>query len=283
MSPAGGSHDFGSGIRSICETTPSNNVIIEHCASYGNGVDTSSTASGPGIWLDHAGTGNIVRYNISYGNESGGSSAGIGIYLEALGTSSAVKAYYNISYGNEIGIMLSRETHDCEIYNNVSYNNTVANFNVLGSWGGGDAQGMEDNVIKNNISLPGPNAASAFGALYGGDNDGVDGDRNIYLNNCWGAEGAGFIVWGFGVTKAMYDDWETAYGATTSSVEADPLMTDPASDDFTLQPGSPCRERGAVTGLTADYNGDLVPQGVTDIGAYEYAPQSGALFFGCNF
>jgi hypothetical protein len=47
----------------------------------------------------------------------------------------------------------------------------------------------------------------------------------------------------------------------------DPLLTDPASDDFSLQSGSPCRHAGHGSGVTKDVNGDLYDPYHPDIGA----------------
>jgi hypothetical protein len=59
------------------------------------------------------------------------------------------------------------------------------------------------------------------------------------------------------------------YGA--NNVTADPLMTNPAAGDFTLQAGSPAIDVGSSTGAPADdYIGTSRPQGSAfDIGAYE--------------
>jgi len=77
-------------------------------------------------------------------------------------------------------------------------------------------------------------------------------------------------------------------GSSTTLWSSDPLMTDPANGDFTLQPTSPCIDAGVDVGLTTDYLGNPVGgivQVITqqiikriiiafvncpDIGAYEY-------------
>jgi len=78
------------------------------------------------------------------------------------------------------------------------------------------------------------------------------------------------------------------YTDTDSLWSTDPLMTDPAAADFTLQATSPCIDAGEDVGLTEDYVGNFVGRvfksiiveiikpiirGVRnhpDIGAYEY-------------
>jgi len=78
------------------------------------------------------------------------------------------------------------------------------------------------------------------------------------------------------------------YTDTGTLWSTDPLMTDPANGDFTLQPNSPCIDAGVDVGLTEDYAGNpigreieaivkrimkriiIAPIGYPDIGAYEY-------------
>jgi hypothetical protein len=71
-------------------------------------------------------------------------------------------------------------------------------------------------------------------------------------------EFANFIEWGNGVYKSTYDAWETAYGGTTNSIEADPIFVSPATGDFHLQSTSPCRNAGADVGLTEDFEGNPI-------------------------
>ena len=56
----------------------------------------------------------------------------------------------------------------------------------------------------------------------------------------------------------------------TGEITGDPLFTDLAGEDYTLQLASPCRDVG-VTGLgyTLDYAGNTVPLTNVDIGCYQ--------------
>jgi hypothetical protein len=57
-------------------------------------------------------------------------------------------------------------------------------------------------------------------------------------------------------------------------LKPDPLLTDPAAGDFTVQSGSPLIDRGVTLALvTEDFAGTARPQGSAyDIGAYEFYP-----------
>jgi len=195
----------------------------------------------------------VVRYNTVRDNTLRGV-VGFGLNASLF--------YYNLIYGNGgYGLDLIDGNNpactDNEFYNNIFYANTTNNIYVR-TTGNNDNSG---NIFKNNISI-GSTYQLRFEANQIAD--------SVVTHNAFGTEAASFIRWG-GVTYATYDLWETAYGGTTYSIEVAPLMTDPSSDDFTLQIGSPCINRGTFVGLLLDYLGLPVPIGHRpDIGAYEH-------------
>ncbi len=63
--------------------------------------------------------------------------------------------------------------------------------------------------------------------------------------------------------------YEAYTGFDTHSIYADPLLSDPANGDYSLQGGSPAVNRGINTGVTKDFLGNPVPNGAYDIGAVE--------------
>ena len=175
--------------------------------------------------------------------DSYGSNGGHGFNI----TGNTNQVYYSRITGNlNDGIQVSGT--GCAIYNNVIYNSLVD---------GLDAD--ESCIFRNNI------VRNSTGS-----------DINIAADKT--------VTGGYNCIEDAAKAGDGTYTDTGTSTlfATDPLMTDPANGDFTLQPGSPCRERGTNVALTADYDGSYVPQGLVDIGAYEY-PGSGALFFGCNF
>ena len=109
-------------------------------------------------------------------------------------------------------------------------------------------------------------------------------------NNLWYQSAGGTAVYAnVNSTNYHFDDfaaWKTAMTPfEANSLWEDPLMTDPATGDFTLQATSPCINAGVDVGLTTDYLGNPIV-GLPDIGAYE--DQGGAItavtiFFGCDF
>jgi len=163
-------------------------------------------------------------------------------------------------------------TEENDIYNNAVYNNGTMGLYCQGHEDHTAADTFNNNNIKNNIFFGNDsdgNREAEF--IWGAENASTAkgrGSGNVYTHNCFGAEASNFIEWGDGTDIATYDAWETAYGSSTYSVESDPLMADPANDDFTLQGGSPCLATGTDVSLTRDYTGNVVTN-PPSIGAYE--------------
>jgi len=263
------------------------NNNVQYCDESG-----VNSASGIGVWGNNATSGgHIIQNNIVKNNWHG-------IHIDQVATSCTLRynwvesnnnegifmekvvgdeVYYNISINNAAnGIGLKGVAGDpCneqKIYNNLCYGN--GNYNIC--VGGNGANSVCNNIIKNNIC---DNATYLeLCARDGGENDGTNGSGNVYEYNCFGTEYTDFIRWG-ATDYSTYDTWETAYSGSTYSVESDPLMTDPANDNFKLNPHSPCVNAGTDVSLTEDYEG-LKIRHAPDIGAYEN--QTNALFFAWN-
>ena len=86
----------------------------------------------------------------------------------------------------------------------------------------------------------------------------------------------GYINSGERLTLA---DWRTASGKDANSLQADPLFTNRANGDFTLQIGSPAINKGISTGYTRDFVGNPIV-GNPDVGAYEYVAGGGSTYDG---
>lgn len=233
---------------------------ISENESYSNGV--ASGSRGAGIWVDYSNS-NIISRNLVHDN------AFVGIYVEKSDSNSVI---YNIVHdhtashvslaGHSIVVSMS-DNNASSVDDNLVYNNTIYNSRkglfIYGLAGG--AGTINNTLVKNNII-----EASSVNDI---DHDlNGRGTGTVYANNCLGAESIS-VNWE-GSEKTTYDDWETAYGGTTASAEADPLFVNAAGGDFRLPAGSPCIDAGTDVGLTEDYAGNTVPRGFTpDIGAYE--------------
>jgi hypothetical protein len=245
-----------------------NNIIVQRNTIYNNGdllpnfQDLNlKKRTGHGIHFDTMGANSIARYNRIYHNNHSQITAEIG---------DAVQLYYNVIYDNPGGMGISVWSWGSNpVTNTLVYNNTCyGNYGGIAVWGENTvADDITGNIVKNNIL-----AGNTF-AIYateGGENDGTKGSGNVYEYNALGPEAANFITWG-AATPDTYDAWETAYGGTTHSVEANPLFVSTVTPDFRLQSGSPCINAGTDVSLTTDYAGNVVPKGaLPDIGAYEW-------------
>jgi hypothetical protein len=266
---------YHAGIHVFGDQADGAGIVIENNHVYSN-VKSSATlwANGNGIHVDEvAGTpGPIIRYNHVHNNGQ------VGIFVEHVRTSPQV--YYNLSYANDptgtlsgVGILVYRGVTGATVYNNTCYGNNVG----IGAIGEATGDTYTNNLFKNNIATG--STARALWASSGGENDGTRGSGNVYTNNAFGPEAADFITWG-AATPDTYDAWETAYGGTTASVEADPQFV--STSNFYLRAGSPAINAGANVSLTSDFSGNGLV-GAPDIGAYEFASQRGMVITGGAF
>lgn len=208
--------------------TPTNPTLIHHNLIHDN--------AGSGVFLEIT-SHNYVYGNVIYNCAQTGEKASLfgpaGIHLESrydfITTDNLV--YNNTIYGGVCGIKVTTDTRqaETEISHNIVRNNIVVGCDLnLHACSGGS------NTPENGLT--------------------EYGHANVYENNCFGAEFTNFIDWAW-LQRSTYDAWETAYGGPTHSVEADPLLTSPATGDLTLQATSPCIDAGVNLGAT--YQMDL--------------------------
>jgi hypothetical protein len=113
---------------------------------------------------------------------------------------------------------------------------------------------IEDWVLENNIWMD-QTASAAINYLNSSSGTNVTSNKENYYNNSFATPSGG----GF-----------------TNITAHDPLFTNAATNDFTLQQGSLLIDLGATTIYTTDIVGTTRPQGSAfDIGAYEFIPTIG--------
>ena len=200
-----------------------------------------------GAFLVRDADSNVFRYNESHGT---------GESCFWLQTADSNEVYYNIfdhdgdNDGDAVLYLLTGSLNN-KIYNNV----VISNGNDKGISIDGNCTGT---ICKNNIYY------GSARAYYVGDGaeSGIDLDYN-----CLYVTGGTFGTWR-GVAKSTFADWQTDSSQDANSINSDPLMTDPANDNFYLQTTSPCKNTGTDVSLTEDYIGHPII-GNPDIGAYE--------------
>jgi parallel beta-helix repeat protein len=261
--------------------------VIRHCemtyagqnSSPGNGVSLGIDFSGSycvgtlveynsvhhcyqGIEPDQLSSYGIIRYNEIHNNTS------IGIQIDNTDYN---QVYGNIVYNN--GVNVDPDAYGCmiwveggininvgnQIFNNVFYNNSGGGILIQNK---NEALEVKNNIFLRNYeqSIFEINLASNFE-----DISGCDIDYNCYYR----PSGDYFVT--ASSTQRNFTDWKSTTGFDAHSVNSDPLFTDIANSDFTLQAGSPCINAGTDVGLTTDYAGNPIV-GNPDIGAFEYQP-----------
>lgn len=229
-----------------------NDVFSNECFDNGREYGDSNQGIGVGIWVDGVPgdpqSPNIVRHNLIHDNR------GNGIFVEI---SSNTVVLGNVLFNNatntdgEDGFIPAGIVIDAREYW-ISRNNLVLNNTVVGgrcgfkiatyAWNG---CAVDDNVIANNIFSGA--TEHALLAVFGGDNNGVNGSGNIYEFNNLGPERDRFVRWGSSELHT-YEAWDTAYGQSTLSIEGDPRLAGSSPNSLYLSDTSPCRDTGGDLG-----------------------------------
>jgi hypothetical protein len=232
----------------------------------------------PGIGTYHVGAGTVIRYNVVH-NCGTASARGSGINIDAHSTATA--CYYNVVYLNNYGgINATASGH--LIYGNTCYHNNegTADAGEISLFTQ-ESVAASNCTIKNNILV----ASTAKHLLVAGS--GNTTGHVIDYNEWYGGSATPFDWSG---TDYNFANYKTASSQDAHSLNSDPLLTNAAGGDFTLQAGSPCINVGADLGAT--YQNGLLgssvwPDAVVtadqeiygtgwDIGAYIFESQSGS-------
>lgn len=217
-------------------TIISGNVIVNNVA------DLSTT-------VEEEGENSVYSNNVIY---TSGSGSGDLIAMQTQGgtaTGSVSPKFYNntlymgsTNYGNLVDLM---NVSDPVFKNNILYEPAGTDGNIISVGADGDTNynGLSDSVT---------------GTITSDYNDFFN-DRNDYNYYYKG----GYYL--------NLSEWQTVTSLDSHSLSVDPLFTDTATHDFTLQAGSPVIDHGTDVGLTTDRNGNTIPQGsAPDMGAYEF-------------
>jgi hypothetical protein len=214
--------------------------VIECCDLYANDL----------INLYIEGASNIqVRYNRIYDCTY---NAGIEFGLETSAYhNDTVRIHHNLFWGNSGGVSfwaagVTAQTRNIQIDNNTFYDNELAI-----RWKSGAAGNYSGtNEIRNNLFWPHRPGWSCI-------RDYTPGRQGIAR------------------TSIRHNAYQRGAATDTTGAQArlvtDPQLVSPSSLNFHLRHGSACIDVGMDVGLTADYDGNPIPQGLApDIGAHEY-------------
>ena len=211
---------------------------------------------------------NIIEFNtFSRGGQNGGGTRSC--LTMGFGGNNNICRYNKISDAFGQGVLVNNETDD-QVYYNLIWNwgtgGVDGGVNVFNATGtkvynntchgetGGDyaihlESGGSGTEVKNNISH---NPITSHIRVESGTETGFVSDNNLFF-----PDGAGMFNW-LGTTSD-FAGWKTNSSQDANSVNADPLLVDPANDDFHLQSTSPAIDAGANVSLTQDFDGNPVP------------------------
>lgn len=164
------------------------------------------------------------------------------------------------------------------VYNNLLVNNGGQAFRVVSQYDGGYGGGGTFYIYNNTTYDPRTGFLTS-NEMGGSDKTTLYFRNNINYSTVTGGYNTAFYGEPQNSTTGMTGDHNLWYGngagpdwSTTGDLDnTDPLMTDPANEDFTLTAESPCIGAGASLSavLTDDYLGGA--RGASfDMGAYEY-------------
>lgn len=135
------------------------------------------------------------------------------------------------------------------IFNNTFYGNAGGILYIHKDW----PVVLKNNIFYSDISYSVVHLSTVEGFL--------TTSNNLYVRT----NGGTLVNYRGTYTSATITDFEP------SAQKTDPLFTDTANRDFTLQAGSPAINAGVDVGLTTDILGNPIV-GAPDIGCYEYQP-----------
>jgi hypothetical protein len=239
--------------------------IYKNNEIYNSGLNNVINGAGNGFWISPgSGGSNIIEFN----------------YIHDIGGVKYDHAVYDLAGSNIIRYNLMENLLGRALYTVASNNSFYYNIVKNASTGIGIGNGSDGNFVYNNVFY---NVDKPIQTLFG--STGVTVKNNIFAivpTRIYDIQStAGVIIdynlidswvisqWG-GVWCTYWANWKSVSSQDAHSISSNLLFVN-AGTDFHLQSGSPAIDNGTNVGLTRDYSGSIVPQGLApDIGAYEY-------------
>ena len=248
-------------IHGACSVGLIANNLLETC---NNGIGINDGYGGGGAeYYDQL----TIRNNINrlHGTISG-QGQGQAMELSCLTNSNV---YNNLHYSCNLGynVFAKRASGGADLSSSGNTFSHETIYNVAGGLNVSGTMGATNNVFQNLILA----STAASGNI-------LTVDANAYpkttlRNLCiWMPNNTGnAILWNG--TAYTIDDWFGVGGPNQvlglGCINADPLFTNAAAGDFTLQAGSPCKLAGYNSGITTDFAGNARHATTPSIGAYE--------------
>jgi len=266
-------------------------IFVQHTAAddkgssiYKNSLSGTITgANSAGIMLSN------IHYADVYNNKITGAIPAAGLWVDESSAGSLDGSFYCNFYNNYISLTgESNRAANFEVTNNDNiYSNVFDNLdNNTAGWGvwfgvtdGDSNTNFYNNTVttttdgivlqvgssvyddyckgitfKNNILYL---SGTGGGVLKTDKEDGETENLLVFDNNLYYKVDGVYLTSWFGDTDSSLANFNATYSPQENNgIESDPLFTDAGSDDFTLQPGSPCRIGATLVGT-----GNIVTNG----------------------
>ena len=281
-------------------------AFFDGCRFEGNSTtyDTANDQTGGGgVWLSHQGSGTIpygycsASNCVFAGNISGTRAGGLGGTWNTNFCGAVVNCVFTNNQsrfqGGGLSIREAKANPTPAIIRNClfAFNETTYDGSTADSNGGGVLLVTKSNLVMENCTIVSNNIRNTSTANY--KSGGIHQRWGGTLKNCIVAfntrcgqpeDTAYWNTDGSNLTAANYQNCcgypaVSKFSAANGCVAADPKFVDPANGDFTLQPGSPCKNAGANDAWMADATDLLgnprIAGDTVDIGCYEFEIFSG--------
>ena len=235
------------------------NTIIQNNTIYNMGTGVGGGIQGIGVaFSDGTGTGNIARWNTTYGN---GTVSNPGIGYAVQGGASNTTFYGNVAHDNYGTCILVSGGSSNSVYNNTCYNDGLAT--------NSDSElhlssSTTSNTIKNGIYY----ATSGQNLVHW--DFGIAGNTvnfNLY-------QGGASTAFNLGGTHYNFSGYQSNNGSQDANAEnVDPQFVKTSANNFSLLMTSPAIAGGTSVSLAQDFYGIAVIPGFVSLGAIQFQPR----------
>jgi hypothetical protein len=239
-------HDAGRDGVNVLFNTDVGGSVLEHSEIFDTGL-IAKDCGGFYVW-NTDGHGMVLRYNVVHGMrpegtpQYGGVALGMGIYFDDA--SSNFLVHHNVTYDtSHISLFLHVPSPGIKVYNNTTVGVGDGWAEPLGAHPGSHGEDTTGAEIANNLAVVLDNRDWCI-SLSG------DTPPPYHHNGYFRATGDGY----------------NSLGLEATAVVGDPLFTDAAGRDYSLQAGSPMIDQGVeIAGVTDGFAG-----AAPDLGAFEH-------------
>lgn len=176
---------------------------------------------------------------------------------------------------DKIGVGIKLSNYNIQVVDNIIENNVIANTDGIGiliySINFELPGEVSGNIIRNNIIFNCGITDGDIGIQFHEDESNQSIFNNTVQNNLiYSANTTQTCLYQYNGTVSSVALFNTQHVDIEENIAGNPLFVDAANGDFHLAENSPAIDAGTASLSTTDYDGNAIPIGAVDIGAYEY-------------